>query len=175
MTLDELIAASGRSCGECSLCCKLPRIPVLNKPAGKWCKHARPGKGGCSIYNDRPDVCRGFACEWLVNKSMGDEWFPAHSKIMFCQSSENTYTFHVDASVPNRWREAPYYEQIKHIALVYLVDSPYLVLVRIALTPTFLILPDEDKDISEWIEAGDSIRVQRRRDGRGFEAIRYFK
>jgi hypothetical protein len=39
-----------RSCGTCSLCCKLPYVAELNKPINTWCPHARPGHGGCSIY-----------------------------------------------------------------------------------------------------------------------------
>ena len=61
-------ALTGRSCGDCSMCCKLLKIEEdeINKPANQWCKHCRPG-AGCTIYNDRPLVCRAF-CLWLVGK-----------------------------------------------------------------------------------------------------------
>ena len=45
---------TARACGNCSLCCKLLAIAELNKPIDTWCPHARPGRGGCSIYPDRP-------------------------------------------------------------------------------------------------------------------------
>jgi hypothetical protein len=47
---------STRTCGTCSLCCKLPYVSELNKPIDPWCKHASPGRegGGCLIYPDRP-------------------------------------------------------------------------------------------------------------------------
>jgi uncharacterized protein len=53
-----------RECGECSLCCLLLAIKELDKPQNEWCKHVR-AKRGCSIYEQRPDVCRGFECLWL--------------------------------------------------------------------------------------------------------------
>ena len=74
LRLDEEVVralsdALGRACGACSLCCKLLQIdePELKKPANEWCRHCRPGKGGCAIYDERPPVCRDFACEWLIN------------------------------------------------------------------------------------------------------------
>ena len=44
---------TGRQCGDCSMCCKvlpITRTTELQKPAGAWCKHCRPSKGGCGIY-----------------------------------------------------------------------------------------------------------------------------
>jgi Fe-S-cluster containining protein len=60
---------TGRVCGGCTACCKLPPIPgpPLHKPAGVRCKHARTGKG-CSIYSTRPMACRVWACRWLADK-----------------------------------------------------------------------------------------------------------
>ena len=54
-----------RECGECSLCCKVPSVDELKKPMGRWCEHARIGKG-CAIYADRPPSCRSFQCMWLM-------------------------------------------------------------------------------------------------------------
>ena len=46
------------------MCCKVYRIPVLNKQEGKWCAHCAIGSG-CRIYEDRPEQCRSFVCLWL--------------------------------------------------------------------------------------------------------------
>lgn len=56
-----------RSCGSCRLCCKLPAIPEMGKPADTWCPNANPepNKPGCSIYADRPQGCRSFRCGWI--------------------------------------------------------------------------------------------------------------
>ena len=51
------------------MCCKLPRIPVLDKPAGEWCRHCTPGVG-CNIYDERPQMCREFFCQWIENTSL---------------------------------------------------------------------------------------------------------
>jgi hypothetical protein len=52
-----------RNCGECSLCCVLPAIPELGKPANTPCEHLTAN--GCGIYAKRPEVCRRFRCHWL--------------------------------------------------------------------------------------------------------------
>jgi hypothetical protein len=62
-----------RECGECNLCCKLPRVDAVEKPANKWCKHARKG-AGCGIYADRPDACRSYACVWLAYPEITDKF-----------------------------------------------------------------------------------------------------
>jgi hypothetical protein len=122
----ERRAQTGRNCGACSLCCKLLDIneDAFQKPAGTWCKHCRPGRGGCAIYNERPPVCRGYACEWLGNLNMGDEWQPLRSKMVVSQTVADTLTikgvpFHhiwlsieVDPGSPNNWRLEPYWSHI---------------------------------------------------------------
>ena len=109
------IAATGRSCGTCSLCCKLPAIPELAKPANEWCEHCRPGKGGCGIYAARPQVCRSYNCYWLIGL-LGDEWQPTKSKMVvqseIDESRGRRLLFLLDHSTPDRWREPPYYKQI---------------------------------------------------------------
>lgn len=54
-----------RQCGECSACCTVLDIPVLDKPAGDTCKHVA-ASGGCSIYGGRPKPCREYQCGWRV-------------------------------------------------------------------------------------------------------------
>jgi len=39
-------------------------VPELHKLPGEWCPHADPKKG-CTIYEDRPQVCIDFECMWL--------------------------------------------------------------------------------------------------------------
>lgn len=61
--------STGRVCGACDLCCKLPSIdwpefPDL-KPAGVYCRHRVAGKG-CAIHADRPMHCASFQCLWLM-------------------------------------------------------------------------------------------------------------
>lgn len=54
-------------CGGCNLCCKLPDIAELSKPANQWCTNCDIGKG-CRIYETRPTPCRDFECLWLESQ-----------------------------------------------------------------------------------------------------------
>lgn len=71
-----------KSCGECSLCCKLMGIDELSKPLGVWCQHAAPGCG-CRIYSDRPESCRAFECAWLKEPEWPDELRPDRAGVIF--------------------------------------------------------------------------------------------
>jgi hypothetical protein len=89
-----------RSCGSCTLCCKLlpvvaghdeglwnlvPRLVEMgmltphqahhsmkdfDKPAGQRCPHQRHGKG-CAVYESRPLACRFWSCAWLGGDGTG--------------------------------------------------------------------------------------------------------
>jgi len=114
---------TARACGNCSLCCKLLAIAELNKPIDTWCPHARPGRGGCSIYPDRPTNCRGFTCGWLSGlPEFGDEWFPARCKMILTPrdpkrtARKQGLLVTVDPTYPNAWRREPYYSQLLALA-----------------------------------------------------------
>jgi len=64
-----------RKCGSCAVCCKIMQVPEFVRAKGAWCPKARPGdpRGACSIYNDRPVGCRGFACLWLLGAGLDDD------------------------------------------------------------------------------------------------------
>lgn len=89
------------------------------KPKHEWCQHARPGCGGCAIYATRPEACRSFHCMWLIDERFPDYWYPAKSKIVI-NAIEHEGTSHVafvvDPAYPNRWREEPYFSDIKKLA-----------------------------------------------------------
>lgn len=54
------------------MCCKVTRVPELNKPEKKMCNHC---DGGCTIYDDRPKSCMDFKCAWLSG-DLGDDMRP---------------------------------------------------------------------------------------------------
>jgi hypothetical protein len=62
-------AKPGRKCGPCTLCCTVPDIKELEKPHNVTCPNCT--RAGCGIYDARPEVCRGFVCNWLAGH--GDE------------------------------------------------------------------------------------------------------
>jgi hypothetical protein len=162
------------------MCCKIPPIPELDKPENAWCRHCRPGKGGCTAYETRPDVCRKFACGWLMDDVLyGEEWKPSHSKIVircYDQGGGPMYQFMVDHSTPNRWREQFYYSTIKRVAFVGLNSGQYRTQVTTA-TQDFIILPKADIPFSSnqwvsffnagdpwdwWVETFDTLEQQQR-------------
>lgn len=146
--------AVGRSCGTCSLCCKLPPIEKhqvttghwFEKKAGKWCEFCKPGTGGCKIYDSRPEVCSKYLCMWLTNSELGPEWYPQKSKIVLSPEHEgNRLTIYVDPAVPNRWREEPYYSQIKHWGRTGF-EQQFQVLIYIGYR-VIAVLPNKEVDL----------------------------
>ncbi len=110
-------AAPTRSCGSCTLCCKVYDVPPIdNKPGGVWCKHCKPGRG-CGIWDSRPQFCRDFHCNWITNLSLGDEWRPDRSKfVMNYQHSRGVFGVVLDPGSPGAWRKEPYYSVLKALA-----------------------------------------------------------
>ena len=103
-----------KSCGECTLCCKVMAIETLAKPAGAWCRHCRPGHG-CLIHVERPAECRDFGCLWLVDERLGPEWKPSKSKLVLTISADGIEV-RCDPGFPEAWRKEPYRSQIRQWA-----------------------------------------------------------
>jgi len=113
-----------RQCGSCSLCCKLMDVPEVKDPH-RWCPHVKRGiggnvTGGCSIYQSRPERCRTFNCFWLQEPDVPEHWYPLKSKIVINAfddaSGRGFVAFVVDPAYPNRWREEPWFSDIKTMA-----------------------------------------------------------
>jgi hypothetical protein len=114
--ISERSKAIGRSCGSCSLCCKVLFIidPDLEKPSGVLCRNCTPGKG-CGIYANRPRPCRTYSCRWLIDPEFGPEWFPAKANMVLEYDPDDdnpTFWVFVDPAFPTAWRSSPYYEQL---------------------------------------------------------------
>jgi hypothetical protein len=107
--------------------------PEIKKAPNTWCRHCRPGHGGCSIYEQRPPVCRGFRCQWLHDTALGDEWFPQVLRMVlhFAADGEMPTMFvHVDKRYPGRWRQEPYYSRRQQWALEGLQQGTYKTIVH---------------------------------------------
>jgi len=103
--------ANERACGTCIMCCKVYRIPVLNKQEGKWCAHCAIGSG-CRIYEDRPEWCRSFLCLWLQDVTMPPEWKPEISKMVLSIHPTTGFIYaQVDPGTPFAWRKEPYFSR----------------------------------------------------------------
>jgi hypothetical protein len=165
---DETYVVPGRSCGGCSLCCKLLRIDAFNKPSGNWCPHCKPGHGGCAIYENRPPECRTFYCLWLTSANLGAEWRPNKCKMVLqIEASGQRTAVHVDPGAPTVWRQEPFFRQLKELA-VEAARNQQQVVVYIR-DRTIVILPDKEVDLG-IMQRGDHIMVRHAADGTGWGA-----
>jgi len=80
MKVYDLDLVPGRSCGPCTLCCTVMAVdrPEMQKEAGVTCRHC---KGGCTIYETRPALCRDFHCGWRQLPILDDDWRPDRSGV----------------------------------------------------------------------------------------------
>ncbi len=141
----EAPLVAGRSCGTCSLCCKVLPVRELDKPAGRWCVHSVRG-GGCGIHSSRPQACRQFFCSWRLDPNLGPEWKPEVSR--FVLSADPAYQalmVIVDPGMPLAWKREPYYRRLKQMSeIAFRHCTKVLVSLRGHIT---VILPDRDVPI----------------------------
>jgi Fe-S-cluster containining protein len=150
--------APGRSCGSCSLCCKVLPAPELSKPAGQWCVHSVPGSG-CAIHAARPPACRRFFCSWRLDPNLGPEWKPEVSRfVLSADPARQALVVTVDPGMPLAWKREPYYARLKQLSeSAFRQDRKVLVSLRGQIT---VILPDRDVAIG-GIGPGEEIVVWR--------------
>lgn len=110
VVMDTALAVAGRSCGSCTLCCHLPDIDELDKPANTFCRHCIAGVG-CSAYEARPVTCRTFLCAWMSDAALDDAWEPARCHMLIYRQGPQL-TVLVDPRRPDAWREEPYLAQL---------------------------------------------------------------
>lgn len=137
----------GRSCQDCTLCCKLLEVAPLAKPRAEWCSHCDQ-KRGCRIYDERPAACQSFYCGYRRLPQLDDRWKPAKAKFLInYESSAHRIVIHVDPVRPGAWRVEPYYATLKQWAKRAAREGG-TVLVWTGPRAT-LILPGADKDLGE--------------------------
>ena len=78
---------SERSCGSCTLCCRVLEIQALDKPAGLLCRHNTGS--GCGIYPERPEACARWHCLWRRIDTLPDVLRPDRSGVMFSLDSRS--------------------------------------------------------------------------------------
>jgi hypothetical protein len=135
---------SRKSCGDCSLCCKLMNVPELDKPPNVWCRHVVKGKG-CGIHATRPDVCRGFFCRWTEDAGLGPEWKPNKSKLVLAHHGDDRLTVYVDPGAPGAWRKEPYLSRLVAMARAGLANDGILKIVENG--RTLVLLPQGMVDL----------------------------
>lgn len=143
-----------RTCGTCTLCCKLFPVPPLDKPAGKWCPHVVQGRG-CGIHETRPSLCRAFDCQWIENLDLGPEWKPEYCKfVLSIYPGTNSLAVTVDPGFPANWRHEPYIRNLRRWAAAALAQGDQVLVFTGAKVTA--ILPDREQELGE-IGPGDQI------------------
>lgn len=142
-------------CGNCTMCCKLPAVPVLDKPYGQWCKHCAAGVG-CKIYEKRPEPCRSYQCMYLMNERLPDELRPDRCHVVIEPALPGTKTMYalVDEHRPDAWQTRRVRDLIAAI-----VRRGYAVVVRCGNKTPATFLPSDmtpeqmgaDIDVSEML------------------------
>jgi hypothetical protein len=144
---DATTGSTGRSCGTCSLCCKVFDIPpVDDKPAGKWCPNCKPGRG-CAIWSARPQMCQDYFCHWHADMSLGMEWRPDTAKFILSREPGGVWLSIVaDMAQPNAWRREPYHGKLRLLAQ-RLIESGGNGLMLIEGDRKSVVLPDREVQI----------------------------
>lgn len=148
-----------RTCGTCSLCCKLMEVETLYKPAGTWCSKCSP-PNGCSIHPQRPDECKAFTCGWLSIPGLIEDWRPQRSKIiLYLTDKGDQLNVLVDPGSPTNWRQPVFYDQLKMWARQSARGGPD-VLVHVG-NRSIAILPDKDVDLG-FVGPDDKVFIGRK-------------
>lgn len=122
---DAAIAVTGRACGSCTLCCYLPDIDELDKPANTFCRACIAGKG-CSAYEARPATCRDFLCAWMSDAGIDEAWEPARCHMMVYRQGKQI-TVLVDPQHPEAWLREPYRDSLHRWAREARADGGYVI------------------------------------------------
>jgi len=106
----------GKVCGECFFCCKVLEIDELKKKAGPLCSHCA-GKGGCSIYASRPQVCRDYQCDWKEDRNLSPQMRPDRVGTLLMQDADSDeYHAVCDPEKPFSWRNPLIFKHLVSLA-----------------------------------------------------------
>jgi hypothetical protein len=155
----------GRSCGSCTACCKIFDLPELNSPVGKLCRHCKPGKG-CTIWNDRPAVCRKFYCGYMFMPQMGDIWRPDKCGFVInIPPGKPNLMIIATGDIPFPWRKEPYFTGLKAISAIMFENNHNLIASNSL--HSFVITPDGETKIGRIDELVD-LQVLREETALGY-------
>lgn len=133
-----------RACNGCSMCCYLPEIEELAKPADAWCKHCT--QHSCRAYEARPQPCRDFKCAWLADARVADHWYPKRAKMLLYTAKNPKGELEIRVRVhpkhPGRWQQEPYYAEIRRFAELGLGRRPHVHVYVSCRDDSWLVFPD---------------------------------
>ena len=96
MTLQVVHPVEGRSCADCTKCCEGYLYANINghpMSIGNPCPLVRLNRG-CGDYDNRPyNPCKTFACSWLVNDKIPEEFKPSYANIIMVERESNGFNY----------------------------------------------------------------------------------
>ncbi|MCB1533542.1 MAG: hypothetical protein KDJ44_02155 [Rhodoblastus sp.] len=98
------MAIPGKSCGPCTMCCSALEIDHFKKPMGVTCEFCVKG-GGCNTYATRPQVCRDFECDWMMERDLPATLRPDKVGTILMEDPDNEdYQAVCEPTKPMAWR-----------------------------------------------------------------------
>jgi len=89
------IVTENRSCGDCTLCCEgwlVGNVQGHEIYPGRKCHFVDVGKG-CTIYDERPEMCQKYECQWLIDKNIPEWLKPNRSDVILKVKEIHGYTY----------------------------------------------------------------------------------
>jgi hypothetical protein len=89
------------------MCCTLPAIPEIGKPAGAACPHATGPQGAsCTCYKARPVACRKYVCLWAASSVLPEKLRPdlCGFYVEPLRNTSSVVLFNVDPLRPDAWK-----------------------------------------------------------------------
>lgn len=172
----EAVPDPAKSCGSCSLCCKLFDIDWLEKPkpAGKWCHHCKPGTG-CSIWQVLPERCAQYYCIWRIDPALAPEWRPDRARFLLTHAHQDApLAVILDDAAPDAHRKEPYWTALLKTAREHLEGRGTTIIVFRGKNRT-LLFPDGEVAIPDGVALHEVVIERREGAGGTFWKARFPK
>ena len=101
-----------RNCGDCTLCCLLLPVPGVKVGINTNCQHCT---NKCEIHDKRPNICRSFECEWILEDDMSEELKPNKCNVIFEYINEESVLCLVHFDDLNAWKRESVMNHIKDL------------------------------------------------------------
>jgi len=150
-----------RTCGACTLCCKLVPVVELEKKGGQRCRHQR--QNGCRIYPDRPLVCRLWNCAWLHDEDTHSLSRPDRVHYVIDTMPDYVEVAETGQKIPvlQIWCDPDYPLAHRDPALRKLLDERHVVaLIRFDERDAMTLFPPSLTADRKWVEHTGSCRAE---------------
>lgn len=151
------MAETIRTCGGCTLCCRLMPVAEIGLLAGQRCQHQRHGKG-CAIYDHAPLSCAAWTCAWLSDPDAAGLGRPDRSHYVV-DTMPDYVTLQRPGEADRRmpviqiWCDPAYPDAHRDPALrAYLSSHPVAALIRYNSVDAIIIVPPEITGFDHWYE-----------------------